>query len=132
MKQRAGMIVGVALILAWCLLPVAWIISLSFKSQDAITNGSPGFFPADGAGAGWQNYIDVWNNEQFRRAIFNSVGISLIATALSVQEGVQMHGGIGMTDEYDIGFYMKRHRVLAELFGDAGFHADQLARAAGY
>jgi hypothetical protein len=37
-----------------------------------------------------------------------------------------------MTDEYDIGFYMKRGRVLAEMFGDANFHADQLARAAGY
>ena len=55
-----------------------------------------------------------------------------IATTLAVQEGVQMHGGIGMTDEYDIGFYMKRGRVLAEMFGDANFHADQLARAAGY
>ncbi|WP_425231122.1 acyl-CoA dehydrogenase family protein [Sphingomonas sp.] len=55
-----------------------------------------------------------------------------LATALSVQEGIQMHGGIGMTDEYDIGFYMKRARVLAELFGDAAFHADRLARAAGY
>ncbi|WEK43465.1 MAG: acyl-CoA/acyl-ACP dehydrogenase [Candidatus Sphingomonas colombiensis] len=55
-----------------------------------------------------------------------------IATMLSVQEGVQMHGGIGMTDEYDIGFYMKRQRVLAELFGDANFHADLLARTAGY
>jgi len=54
------------------------------------------------------------------------------AVALSVQEGVQMHGGIGMTDEYDIGFYMKRHRVLAETFGDANYHADRLARAAGY
>lgn len=55
-----------------------------------------------------------------------------LATMLSVQEGVQMHGGIGMTDEYDIGFYMKRQRVLAELFGDANFHADRLAKAAGY
>ncbi|WP_375272398.1 acyl-CoA dehydrogenase family protein [Sphingomonas sp.] len=55
-----------------------------------------------------------------------------IATTLAVQEGVQMHGGIGMTDEYDIGFYMKRGRVLAEMFGDANFHADQIARAAGY
>ena len=54
------------------------------------------------------------------------------ATTLAVQEGIQMHGGIGMTDEYDIGFYMKRGRVLAELFGDANFHADKLARAAGY
>jgi alkylation response protein AidB-like acyl-CoA dehydrogenase len=53
-------------------------------------------------------------------------------STLAVQEGVQMHGGIGMTDEYDIGFYMKRQRVLAELFGDANFHADALARAKGY
>lgn len=55
-----------------------------------------------------------------------------LATTLSVQEGVQMHGGIGMTDEYDIGFYMKRARVLAEMFGDTNFHADRLARASGY
>ena len=55
-----------------------------------------------------------------------------MATTLSVQEGIQMHGGIGMTDEYDIGFYMKRARVLAEMFGDVGFHADRLAKAAGY
>ncbi len=51
---------------------------------------------------------------------------------LAVQEGVQMHGGIGMTDEYDIGLYMKRDRVLNELFGDANYHADKLARMKGY
>ncbi|MBB3346705.1 acyl-CoA dehydrogenase family protein [Sphingomonas sp. BK069] len=55
-----------------------------------------------------------------------------LATTLSVQESVQMHGGIGMTDEYDVGFYMKRARVLAELFGDTHYHSDRLARAAGY
>ncbi|THD35223.1 MAG: acyl-CoA dehydrogenase [Sphingomonas sp.] len=55
-----------------------------------------------------------------------------LATMLAVQEGVQMFGGIGMTDEFDIGFYMKRQRVLAEMFGDANFHADKLARNAGY
>ena len=55
------------------------------------------------------------------------------ATAtLAVQEGVQMHGGMGMTDQFDIGFFMKRARVCQELFGDANFHADRLARAAGY
>jgi alkylation response protein AidB-like acyl-CoA dehydrogenase len=51
---------------------------------------------------------------------------------LAVQEGVQMHGGIGMTDEHDIGLYMKRDRVLNELFGDANYHADKLARLKGY
>ena len=55
-----------------------------------------------------------------------------LASMLAVQEGVQMFGGIGMTDEFDIGFYMKRQRVLAEMFGDANFHADKIARNAGY
>ena len=55
------------------------------------------------------------------------------ATAtLAVQEGVQMHGGMGMTDQFDIGFFMKRARVCQELFGDANFHADQLARMKSY
>ena len=51
---------------------------------------------------------------------------------LAVQEAVQMHGGIGMTDEFEIGFFMKRARVCQELFGDANFHADRLARLYGY
>jgi alkylation response protein AidB-like acyl-CoA dehydrogenase len=50
----------------------------------------------------------------------------------AVQEGVQMHGGMGMTDQFDVGFFMKRARVCQELFGDANFHADQLARAKSY
>jgi alkylation response protein AidB-like acyl-CoA dehydrogenase len=50
----------------------------------------------------------------------------------AVQEGVQMHGGIGMTDALDIGLFMKRARVLQELFGDAGFHADRIATLRGY
>jgi len=54
------------------------------------------------------------------------------ASTLAVQEGVQMHGGIGMTDEYDIGLYMKRDRALNELFGDPNYHADKLARMKGY
>jgi len=54
------------------------------------------------------------------------------SSALAVQEGVQMHGGIGMTDEFEMGFFMKRQRVLQELFGDANFHFDQLAQRRGY
>ncbi len=83
-RDRIGLVIGFALIMAWCLTPVAWIISLSFKSQEAITNGSPGFFPASGGTAGWQNYQDVLADDQFRRAIINSIGICLIATTLSV------------------------------------------------
>jgi alkylation response protein AidB-like acyl-CoA dehydrogenase len=51
---------------------------------------------------------------------------------LAVQEGVQMHGGIGMTDEHDIGLYMKRDAVLGELFGDVYFHRNRVAELSGY
>ena len=51
---------------------------------------------------------------------------------LAVQEGVQMHGGIGMTDEHDIGLYMKRDAVLGELFGDTYFHRNRVAELSGY
>jgi len=51
---------------------------------------------------------------------------------LASQEAVQMHGGIGMTDEYDIGFYMKRIRVAQEKFGDGAFHADRIAQMRGF
>ena len=54
------------------------------------------------------------------------------SATLAVQEAVQMHGGIGMTDELDVGLFMKRARVGQELFGDAGFHADRLARLHNY
>lgn len=57
---------------------------------------------------------------------------SAAVAALAVQEGVQMHGGIGMTDEHDIGFYMKREMVLGELFGDAFFHRGRVAELNGY
>jgi alkylation response protein AidB-like acyl-CoA dehydrogenase len=71
-------------------------------------------------------------SERADEAVSVAKAMTALATTLSVQEGIQMHGGIGMTDEYDIGFYMKRARVLAEMFGDANFHADRLAIAAGY
>uniref|UniRef100_E6VH25 Acyl-CoA dehydrogenase domain protein n=1 Tax=Rhodopseudomonas palustris (strain DX-1) TaxID=652103 RepID=E6VH25_RHOPX len=48
-------------------------------------------------------------------------------TTLAVQEGVQMHGGMGMTDQFDIGLFMKRGRVLQELFGDSAYHTEALA-----
>ena len=51
---------------------------------------------------------------------------------LAVREGVQMHGGIGMTDEHDIGLFMKREAVLGELFGDVYYHREQVARLSGY
>ena len=51
---------------------------------------------------------------------------------LATDEGVQMHGGIGMTDDFDIGFFMKRARAARETFGDLAFHGDRLASLLGY
>ncbi|MDG1705923.1 MAG: acyl-CoA dehydrogenase [Porticoccaceae bacterium] len=51
---------------------------------------------------------------------------------LSTNEAIQMHGGIGMTDEYDIGFFIKRARPAQTLFGDNSYHTDRFAQLSGY
>jgi alkylation response protein AidB-like acyl-CoA dehydrogenase len=51
---------------------------------------------------------------------------------LVANEAVQMHGGIGMTDEHEIGFFMKRARVAELTFGDAAWHCARWARLCGY
>jgi alkylation response protein AidB-like acyl-CoA dehydrogenase len=51
---------------------------------------------------------------------------------LVTNEAVQMHGGIGMTDEEEIGFFIKRARVAQQTFGDAGFHRDRYATLMGF
>lgn len=47
-------------------------------------------------------------------------------------EAVQMHGGIGVTAEYDLGLYLKRARVIAQTLGDTVFHRDRYARLCGF
>ncbi|MEO6025756.1 MAG: acyl-CoA dehydrogenase, partial [Candidatus Binatia bacterium] len=54
------------------------------------------------------------------------------AFVLIGNECVQMHGGIGVTDEADIGFFFKRARVAEMTFGDAAFHRDRSAKLEGY
>lgn len=48
------------------------------------------------------------------------------------REMVQLHGGIGMTDEYDAGFYLKRARPLEQAWGNSSFLRDRFARLSGY
>ncbi|ABC64012.1 acyl-CoA dehydrogenase family protein [Erythrobacter litoralis] len=69
-----------------------------------------------------------------RASLMASVAKAKVAktAGLAVREGVQMHGGIGMTDEYDIGLYMKRDRALQEFLGDAYYHANRVAELSGY
>jgi len=51
---------------------------------------------------------------------------------LATNEAIQMHGGIGMTDEYEIGFFIKRARPAASLYGDYNYHGDRFALLSGY
>ncbi|MDX1733964.1 MAG: acyl-CoA dehydrogenase [Halioglobus sp.] len=51
---------------------------------------------------------------------------------LVTNEAVQMHGGIGVTDELEIGFFLKRARVAIQIFGDSGYHKDRYATLCGY
>jgi acyl-CoA dehydrogenase len=50
----------------------------------------------------------------------------------ATNEGIQMHGGIGMTDEHEIGFFIKRARVAQHTFGDYNYHLDRFARLSGF
>jgi multiple sugar transport system permease protein len=80
-RNKIGTWVGFVAILVWCLLPVVWILSLSFKGTDETAAGSPQFLPKD-----WtlQNYKDILDNPDFLDALRNSFGIAAISTVLSV------------------------------------------------
>ncbi|MFA4900007.1 MAG: acyl-CoA dehydrogenase [Brevundimonas sp.] len=86
---------------------------------------------ARAATIGAQIAIDEWREDAPLAASIAKAKAGRVAE-LAVQEAVQMHGGVGMTDEYDVGLFMKRVRVLNELLGDAGFHAERVARAQGF
>jgi multiple sugar transport system permease protein len=80
-KLSPGVIMGAVLILVWCLLPIAWILSLSFKPVGETATGSPQFLPKEFT---WDNFSSVLQNDDFQRALINSFGIAIIATVLSV------------------------------------------------
>ena len=51
---------------------------------------------------------------------------------LITNEAVQMHGGVGVTDEYDVGLFMKRARVTEQIFGNSEYHIDRYATLSDY
>jgi multiple sugar transport system permease protein len=80
-RNKIGTWAGFTFILVWCLLPVVWIISLSFKGPDETSVGSPQFLPKDPT---LQNYRDILDNPDFQDSLINSFGIATISTLLSV------------------------------------------------
>ncbi len=69
-------------ILIYALVPVLWIVSLSFKPATSINDGR--FIPSDPT---WENYQQIFQLAPFVSALRNSIGIALIATGLSVVIG---------------------------------------------
>ena len=47
-------------------------------------------------------------------------------------EAIQMHGGVGVTDEYDLGFFIKRSRVAEQIFGSSTYHTERYANLSGF
>lgn len=81
------------LVLVFALVPVLWVISLSFKTKATIADGS--FIPKE-----WslQNYADIFQTTEFIRALVNSIGIAIIATVIAVVLGTMAAYAIARLD----------------------------------
>ena len=78
-RDRIFWTVGIGIVVLYALVPIAWIVSLSLKPADEITNGH--FFPKDPTFA---NFSAIRHDPQFPAALRNSLGIALLATILAV------------------------------------------------
>ncbi|MEM9691828.1 MAG: acyl-CoA dehydrogenase family protein [Myxococcota bacterium] len=76
--------------------------------------------------------VDAQDSEERQRAV--SVAKARLATAgkFVTQQATQLHGGIGVTDEHDIGLYFKRMQILSTLYGDEAFHVRRFAGLPGF
>jgi multiple sugar transport system permease protein len=78
-RQKVGWSVANIVTIVLVLIPLVWIISLSFKTTASITD--PSYFPVDWT---WSNYSGILTTSTFLRPLLNSIGIGLIATAIAV------------------------------------------------
>ena len=78
-RQKVGWGSANFVVIALALIPVLWMVSLSFKTPTAILD--PSFIPASWT---WGNYHQILNTSQFLQPLINSIGIGLIATAIAV------------------------------------------------
>jgi len=81
--------------------------------------------------AGALNAVDENSNDRTRYASLAKFKAGETLHLVS-NESVQMHGGVGVTDEYDIGFFMKRARVTQQIFGSADYHLERYATLSEY
>ena len=78
--------------------------------------------------------VDALQEEDITAAAICSMAKAKTAKVAQVatNEGVQMFGGIGMTDDEEIGFFLKRARVAIALFGNYSYHLNRFAKMSGY
>ena len=72
------------------------------------------------------------NSNELQRLSSLSKTVAGETLHLVSNEAIQMHGGIGVTDEYDIGFFLKRARVAEQIFGSAKYHTERYANLSGF
>ena len=77
------------------------------------------------------NAIDENSNDKARFASLAKFKAGETLHLVS-SEAVQMHGGVGVTDEFDIGFFLKRSRVAEQIFGSSDYHLDRYATLSEY
>ncbi len=78
-RQRAGWTTANFVVIALALIPVLWLLSLSFKTPTAVLD--PSFWPAQWT---WGNYSGILTSSQFLRPLVNSIGIGIISTVIAV------------------------------------------------
>jgi multiple sugar transport system permease protein len=78
-RRRAGWATANLVVIALALIPVLWLVSLSFKTPAAVLD--PSFWPAQWT---WGNYSGILTSSQFLRPLVNSIGIGIIATVIAV------------------------------------------------
>jgi multiple sugar transport system permease protein len=78
-RQRTGWATANFVVIALALIPVLWLVSLSFKTPTAVLD--PSFIPSQWT---WGNYHGILTSSQFLRPLLNSIGIGLISTLIAV------------------------------------------------
>jgi multiple sugar transport system permease protein len=81
------------LVLVFALVPVLWVVSLSFKTKDTLTDGN--FIPRSWT---WQNYADIFQTSEFLLALVNSIGIAIISTVIAVVLGTMAAYAVARLD----------------------------------
>ncbi|MBE8524288.1 carbohydrate ABC transporter permease [Amycolatopsis sp. H6(2020)] len=90
-KSRWGLVDIIVLVFA--LVPVLWVVSLSFKTKATLTDGN--FIPREWT---WQNYADIFQTSEFVLSLVNSIGIAIISTVIAVVLGTMAAYAIARLD----------------------------------